>query len=278
MVTDSDKPKIWLLEAFGLSRNVLYHKPKEKDDSELKQAITDILSQPHSSVYGYRRVTAELKRQGIKHNKKKVLRVMKENGLIKKKRKKTKPKTTDSRHRLFRYPNRIKDLKIPDSIWVSDITYLPLVNGDFVYLALIMDQVTRKIVGWSLANSLHRSLCLKALNMALEQNKPPRYHHSDRGVQYCSHEYINRLKINNIIPSMADVGVSVDNPHAEALNGSIKKEEVYRNEYHSMTEARLAIADYIHNYNHYRLHSSLDYRTPIEAEALIEKRSVVSLS
>lgn len=188
--------------------------------------------------------------------------------LLQVRKKRTVPRTTNSNHNFLVYPNEIKYLGIvlPNRVWVSDITYIPT-NKGWCYLALIMDQGSRKIVGWALSTSLHRSLCIEALNMALKDNKPPQYHHSDRGVQYCSYDYIGILKSNNITPSMADTGVSVDNPHAESLNRSIKVEEVYLNYYEDYTDAKVSIAQYILRYNTKRLHSSLGYISPMQFEA-----------
>ena len=131
-----------------------------------------------------------------------------------------------------------------------------------------MDQSSRKVVGWSVSKSLSRRLCIEALDMALSSDEAPEFHHSDRGVQYCSHDYITILKENNITPSMADVGMSVDNPHAEAFNRSFKVEEVYLNCYESFEEAENSIAQYILCYNTKRLHSSIGYMPPVEFETL----------
>jgi transposase InsO family protein len=184
------------------------------------------------------------------------------------KRKFNHPQTTNSRHKLLVYTNEIKLLGsvVPGRVWVSDVTYVWCENK-WIYVAIVMDQSSRKVVGWSVSKSLSRRLCIEALNMALSSNKAPEFHHSDRGVQYCSHDYINILKENNITPSMADVGMSVDNPHAEAFNRSFKVEEVYLNCYESFEEAKNSIARYILCYNTKRLHSSLGYMPPREFEA-----------
>ena len=265
----NDEPIEWLLTAIGLSNNAWYHQKTEPNDDSLRQAILRVLNDPTISFYGYRRVHRELNRRGVKCNHKRVFRLMRAGGPGQRKRQRVKPKTTNSKHNFLVYPNQIKKLREseihPGTIWVADITYISVADK-FAYLALLMDRATRKIVGWSLERSLHRQLCLTALAKALKQYKPPQYHHSDRGVQYCSFEYIKTLKDNQITPSMADVGRSVDNPHAESLNGSIKTEEINRNEYNTMKEAVTAVSDYISNYNHKRLHSALGYLTPAEYE------------
>ncbi len=257
-----------LQEVLELSNNGLHYKAKEKSpETELKQAIETIYLE--SPYYGYPRITKQLQRNGIKANHKKVYRIMGELYLLHFRKNPFKPKTTDSRHNYIVYTDEIKYLGPVTQkgvVWVSDVTYV-WIGQKWCYLALVMDQGTRKIVGWAMSQTLHKELCIGALRMALEHNPPPKYHHSDRGSQYCSHEYIRILKDNTIIPSMADVGVSVDNPHAESLNRSIKVECVYLNCYESFTEAQESIQSYIRVYNTTRLHSSLEFVSPYEYEA-----------
>lgn len=263
-----DVPLVWKLEAVGLSKNAWYYTKKDTMhiDEPIKEQIIGVLSE--ASYYGYRRVTHALIRSGHTYNHKRILRIMKEYNLIQRKRKRYVPCTTNSNHNLLVYPNEVKHLSIyaPNRVWVSDITYIP-VGDTWCYLSLIMDQGSRKIVGWSLQSHMRKELCIEALQMALENNISPQYHHSDRGSQYCSYDYINTLQSNNIIPSMADTGVSVDNPYAESLNRSLKVEEVYMNYYENIEEARICIENYILCYNTKRLHSSLGYVTPYEFEA-----------
>jgi putative transposase len=263
-------PVASLLEACELSNNGWYKKVTEKAEPlVLKARIESVLIE--SPYYGYRRVTAELRSlyedEPINH--KYVRKIMGRYCLLQVRRKKFAPKTTDSRHKFVIYTNEIKDLGpvyVPGLIWVSDVTYI-WIGKKWVYLALVMDQGSRKIVGWCMGMSLHKELCIGALNMALESNKAPVYHHSDRGVQYCSNDHIRILKDNNITPSMADVGMSVDNPYAESLNRSIKVEEVYLHAYESFSEAKESIGKYIEVYNTRRLHSSLGYISPMKFEA-----------
>ena len=232
---------------------------------EIKKKIENVLIE--SPYYGYKRITAQLKKTGESFNHKRIYKIMGEYHLLQVRKSRKVPRTTNSRHNLVVYTNEIKYLGpvLPKWVWVSDITYVWVGTG-FAYLALIMDQAGKKIVGWAMSISLHRELCIEALTMALKENQAPKYHHSDRGVQYCCHEYINILKVNNITPSMADVGVSVDNPYAESLNRSIKVEEVYLHAYESFTEAKDSIEKYIWVYNTRRLHSSLGYMSPVEYE------------
>ncbi len=258
----------------SLSRNGWYHKSKEKkNNTEIKQKIEKVLIE--SPYYGYKRVAAELKNNGEIFNHKRIYKIMGEYHLLQVRKSKKVPRTTNSRHNLTVYTNEIKYLGpvLPKWVWVSDITYVWVGTG-FAYLALIMDQALKKIVGWAMDTTMRRSLCIEALNLALKSNGAPKYHHSDRGVQYCSHDYINILKANNITPSMADVGVSVDNPYAESLNRSIKVEEVYLRAYESFNEAKTAIEKYIWVYNTKRLHSSLGYVSPATYEANYKLTSV----
>lgn len=263
-------PKValsWLLSASGLSRNGWYHKPKGSAESLVdRQQIESILIE--SPYYGYKRVTKQLKKNGHIINHKRVYRIMGECHLLQVRKNKRVPRTTNSRHNLLVYANEVKYLEriSPYQVWVSDVTYV-WIGDRWAYLALVMDQGSRRIVGWRIGPSLHRSLCLGALEMALEEHSAPRFHHSDRGVQYCSYDYINLLKKYQITPSMASVGMSVDNPYAESLNRTIKVEEVYLNAYESLVEAKSSIQAYIEVYNNSRLHSSLGYLSPAEYEA-----------
>lgn len=271
MIQDADDSVClsWMLEALGVSKQGWYYQKKEthkQHDEAIVEQIIDI--QTTYPYYGYRRVTEQLKRDRHIHNHKKILRIMNDYFLIQVPKKRMKPKTTNSNHKLTVYPNEIKWLGpvIPNWVWVADITYIP-VGNDWCYLALIMDQGSRKIVGWSLQHHMRKELCIEALQMALKHHKAPVYHHSDRGSQYCSYDYIDILQEHHITPSMADTGVSVDNPFAESLNRSIKVEEVYLNYYETITHARESISQYILCYNTKRLHSSLGYLTPSEFEA-----------
>jgi transposase InsO family protein len=260
-------PVSWLLEASGISKNGWYHTAVPKPDiCSIKDQIEAVLIE--SPYYGYKRVTKELGNQGVIYNHKRIYKIMGEYHLLQVRKSRKVPHTTNSRHNLLVYANEVQYLGkvLPYHVWVSDVTYV-WIGASWAYLALVMDQGSRKIVGWCLSTSLHRSLCMSALNQALEHNQAPLYHHSDRGVQYCSYDYIAILKQHQITPSMASVGMSVDNPYAESLNRSIKVEEVYRNAYESFAEAQESIGKYIAVYNTKRLHSSLGYVSPMTFEA-----------
>ena len=257
----------WLLEASGLSKNGWYHQPKDKPDTTvIKDKIEAILIE--SPYYGYKRVAKQLQRTGQVINHKRVYKIMGEYHLLQVRKSRKVPHTTNSRHNLLVYANEVQYLGkvVPYQVWVSDVTYV-WIGTSWAYLALVMDQGSRRIVGWCLSPSLHRSLCISALTQALEHNPAPTYHHSDRGVQYCSYDYIDILRQHQVTPSMASVGMSVDNPYAESLNRSIKVEEVYLHAYESFSEAEVSIAKYIEVYNTKRLHSSLGYIPPVEYEA-----------
>ena len=250
-----------------MSRNGWYHKGKDKEDNApAKEKIEAVLLK--SPYYGYKRVAKQLKLEGVSWNHKRVYKIMGEYHLLQVRKSQKVPRTTNSRHNLMVYGNEVQCLGtvLPGWVWVADVTYVWMGSG-WAYLALVMDQASKKIVGWAMSMSLHRSLCIEALNMGLANNHAPRYHHSDRGVQYCSHDYVDILKAKMITPSMAAVGISVDNPYAESLNRSIKVEEVYLHAYESFEEAKESIGKYIKVYNETRLHSSIGYMSPMQFEA-----------
>lgn len=254
------------MEAIRLSRQGWYHHRQEKEDTNvIKEKIETVLIE--SPYYGYKRVTKALQAQGESYNHKRIYKIMGEYYLLQVRKSKKVPHTTNSRHNLLVYANEVQHLGqvLPYHVWVSDVTYV-WIGDKWAYLALIMDQGSRKIVGWHMSLSLHRTLCIEALTRALTEHDAPRYHHSDRGVQYCSYDYIDILKKHDITPSMAAVGMSVDNPYAESLNRSIKVEEVYLHAYESFAEAKASIAKYIEVYNTKRLHSSLGYVSPVQFE------------
>lgn len=219
--------------------------------------------------YGCRRITAELRRQGVIVNHRLVLKIMKESDLL------VRPLlgftiTTDSRHALAVYPNLYQNQwpTAPDRIWVADITYIRLPLG-FVYLAVILDAFSRKVVGWALSKSLEADLVIEAMTMALSERKPAPglIHHSDRGVQYASHAYTDLLKQHGVQISMSRKGNPYDNAVAESFFKTLKKEEVYLSDYQTPEEARRQIRRFINQvYNTERLHSALGYTTPTEFE------------
>jgi putative transposase len=192
--------------------------------------------------------------------------------------KRKKRRTTNSEHDFPRYPNLVQDLDVvrPDQVWVSDITYVRLLN-DFVYLAVIMDVFTRCIRGWHLGRSLDHSLTLTALQRALTDHVPD-VHHSDQGVQYAAIDYTQVLQDANVQISMADVGEAWQNGYAERLIRTIKEEEVDLSAYLDYTDARRQMGRFLDDvYMHKRIHSSLGYLTPAEFEEQWRKEQVPAL-
>lgn len=239
--------------------------PESKEEDKIwKERIEAVLVD--FPYYGSVRVAKELNRRGYSVNKKRIARIMKETGLAQKRRRSW-TKTTNSRHLLPVYPNLVKDIIAdhPKHIWVADITYVRLAKG-FCYVAIILDVFTKKIVGWSVELHMETSLVIEALELAFEGGAPE-YHHSDRGGQYCSYEYTNLLKTNGVKVSMADTGVSVDNPYAESWNRTFKVEEVYLADYETIDDAKESMKHFIEVvYNKKRLHSSIGYKPPEEFE------------
>jgi putative transposase len=234
---------------------------------ELRDAIQKIaLEMP---AYGYRRVTAELRRQGRTVNHKRVLRIMREDNLLCLRRRKF-VVTTDSNHKLPVYPNLARDLKVTglNQLWVADLTYIRL-QFEFVFLAVILDAFSRKVIGWALERTLEATLTIGALKMAIRCGRvqPGLVHHSDRGSQYADSGYTDLLKDQDVEISMSRRGNPYDNAKAESFMKTLKYEEVYRTEYRDLTDARNQIRRFIEDvYNQKRLHSALGYRSPVEFE------------
>jgi putative transposase len=214
-------------------------------------------------------MTEELRRRGWTANHKRVYRLMREDNLLCVRRRKF-VITTDAHHGLPVYPNLARELVLTgrDQLWVADITYIRLLV-EFVYLAVILDAFSRKVVGWALERTLEDELTLQALRMALERRKPAAglVHHSDRGVQYASREYTGLLRAQQICISMSRPGNPYDNARAESFFKTLKYEEVYRQEYRDVAEARASIQRFLEQvYNEKRLHSALGYLPPAEFE------------
>lgn len=266
----------WFLSAIGLSPKCWM--PKDPDD-ESDYWIRDLLIEPvleECPFYGYRKVTKQLQRQGWRINKKKIQRIMRKFTLLKKRRK-SKPRTTNSNHGLPWHPNLIKDImpSFPDHIWASDITYIRLANGTYCYLAGLIDIFTRQMRGWALRGGMSVELILEAWHDALSQHPAPVYHHGDRGSQYCAHAYIAALTRVGTKVSMSAKGESTQNPYIESFWRTLKVEEVYLNEYETMEDARNNIARFIEDvYAKKRLHSSLNYQTPEEFEEAWQKQHI----
>jgi transposase InsO family protein len=243
-------------------------------DRERPDADLDLRSEIQSIAlefpcYGRPRITVELKRRGWKVNHKRVARVMREDNLLCLRRKKF-VTTTDSRHGLPVYPNLAGDMEPTriDELWIADITYIRL-ETEFVYLAVVLDAYSRRAIGWALDRTLEDDLAIAALQMAFEQRGPTKglTHHSDRGVQYASHDYTSVLKDHGVTISMSRKGNPYDNAFCESFMKTLKYEEVHRQEYRDLADARASIERFIEKiYNGKRLHSALNYRPPIEFE------------
>ncbi len=239
-------------------------------DVELRDSIQR-LSLAHRH-YGYRRIAAQLRREGHVVNAKRVLRLMREDNLLCLRAKPFVPRTTMSRHGFALRPNLTRGLGPTglDQIWVADITYVRLGEA-FVYLAVVIDAFSRKVVGWALDDHLEARLALEALDIALLARNPPAQsliHHSDRGVQYACGDYIERLEAREIAISMSRPANPYDNAKAESFMKTLKAEEVNGKAYATLEDARREIGAFIETvYNAERLHSALGYKPPVEFEA-----------
>jgi transposase InsO family protein len=260
-------------QLLGLSRSDYYRTPAAV------AASTDLLSAIDALVlefpgYGYRRVTAQLQRDGWEVNHKRVLRLMRESGLLCRQRRRW-SKTTDSEHGLTIYPNLLPEcgwqrLTAPNEAWVGDLTYIRLAR-EFCYLAVLLDAFSRKVVGWSLSRSLEAGFVISALEQALSSRQPPPgwIHHSDRGVQYACGDYVARVQAAQGRVSMAAKGTPRQNAQAESFIRTLKMEEVYLHDYATFADAQRGIGRFIEEvYDRKRLHSSLGYRPPNEFEEL----------
>jgi putative transposase len=262
-----------LCQISGLSRATYYRYVGEDVDETGDHAVQDAIQTIclRHKYYGYRRVTVSLRRQGIIVNAKKVLRLMREDNLLALRRRPFLVPASGKPESFVIVPNLVRGLcpSAPDQIWVADITYVHLAKA-FAYLAVILDAFSRKAVGWALEPSLNTSVAMAALDQALVLRKPPRgslIHHSDRGVQYASIAYRQRLSEHDVIISMSRPGNPFDNAKAESFMKTLKTEELNARSFKTIDDARTRIDDFIANiYNTERLHSALGYLSPLEFE------------
>jgi transposase InsO family protein len=239
------------------------------DEQAICQALQELAKE--FPRYGYRCMTAALRRLGYQVNHKRVLRLMHTLGLVHPPRKRRVVYTTNSKHGLRVYPNLIRDRQVTqlNQLWVADLTYIHLLE-DFIYLAALLDAYSRRCIGWQLSHRLDSQLALDALNQALAERHPPVgwIHHSDRGVQYASAAYVQRLQQAEAQISMSGKASPLDNAQAESFFKTVKVEEVYLHTYRTFEEAQAHLAHFLEEvYNQKRLHSSLGYLPPTEFEA-----------
>jgi len=259
-------PASVVCDLLGCPRSTFYYAPVvNPEDAALLEAIERLLMR--WPFYGYRRVTAQLKREGWAVGETRVRRLLKQIdhscavGRVR-------VVTTDSDHRLPRYPNRVKGLAItrPNQVWVADITYIRL-GRRFIYLAVILDACTRGLRGWHLSRSLEKELTIAALRMALARHPAPDIHHSDQGAQYACPDYTSLLPATTQI-SMAAVGQPTENGLAERFIRTLKEEHIDHTEYHDFDDAFEQLAHWLEvEYMTERIHSALGYLTPAEFEA-----------
>jgi putative transposase len=257
----------------GLGRSTYYYcfrkksMQAKKEEADLRDRIEKLVVE--FARYGYRRVTYQLRREGYKVNHKRVARMMREHSLQCQVKRRW-VKTTDSDHGYRIYPNLIKGLKVTgrNQVWVADITYIRILTG-FLYLAVVLDLFSRKVIGWAFSEQIDAQLTVAALRMALEERGAVEgcIHHSDRGVQYACHDYVEQLEAAKMRISMARKGNPYDNAAAESFMKTLKYEEVYLWDYHSLEDVKRRIPYFLQEvYNHKRLHSALGYVTPEEFE------------
>ena len=266
-----------LVEIARLSRASYYRwlEPKlsARDDADLRDLIQRLaLKRRHE---GYRRITKRLRDEGLVVNAKRVLRLMRADNLLSLRRKPFVPPTTDSGHKFRILPNLARGLEPTglDQLWVADITYVRL-DEAFVYLAVVVDAFSRKVVGWALDDHLEARLAIEALDMAIAAREPPPglIHHSDRGVQYACGLYAARLDQRGFQRSMSRPGNPYDNAKAESFMKTLKAEEVDGRTYANLEDARRQIGAFIDEiYNADRLHSALGYKSPVAFEAEVRK-------
>ena len=239
------------------------------EETAVRAAIQEVAVE-HNRRYGYRRITAELHHRGMVVNRKRVLRMMQEDNLLAIRTRKF-VRTTDSQHPFEIFLNLAKrmELTAPNQLWVADLTYIRL-QQEFVYMAVVLDAFSRRVVGWALNRSLRSTVAVDALQQAIEDRKPlpGLVHHSDRGVQYASHDYTELLRKHGATCSMSRAGNPYDNARCESFLKTLKQEEIYCREYQDLDDLRRHSSAFIDEYyNRQRLHSALGYLSPEAFEA-----------
>jgi len=262
----------------GLSQSTYYYTPKvprkdrDQADADLRGKMETL--QANYSCWGYRTLRAQLRlRYSLQVNGKRILRVMHKYDLFRQIKRRF-IRTTDSEHAYPVYPNLLKGFEVTDvnQVWVADITYIRILTG-FVFLAVLLDVFSRRIVGWGIAKRIDHRLTLEALRMALRERNPRAglIHHSDQGVQYACTQYVKELKEHEVAISMSAKGNPYDNAYAESFFKTLKNEEVHLWEYESFTDVVERIPEFIEKvYNRKRVHSGIQYLPPEEFEAILQ--------
>ena len=266
-----------MCETAAVSRASYYRNWREREPKEERIALRDAIQRRavKNRHCGYRRITQFLKRDGWVINHKRVLRLMREDNLLSIRRRRF-VVTTESDHAWRVYPNLARRMVVSDinQLWVADITYVRL-QQEFIYLAVILDVYSRRVVGWNMSRQLDSGFAQEALESALRQRRPEPglVHHSDRGVQYACGDYVKRLESCGITISMSRPGNPYDNAWAESFMKTLKVEEVDGRRYRNFDHAKSSVATFIEEvYNQQRLHSALDYRSPMEFETALKNR------
>lgn len=265
----------------GVSRVGFYRHWQEHEPRVEETAVRDLVQQialSHRGNYGYRRITRELHQQGWAVNHKRIARILREDNLLCLRRRRF-LLTTDSNHNLEVYVNLAARMQLTgiDQLWVADLTYIRL-REQFVYLAVILDAFSRRVIGWALDESLQTPLAVAALRRALVLRRPAPglVHHSDRGMQYACREYVGVLEEHGILPSMSRPGNPYDNAKCESFIKTLKQEEIYTREYRDRAELEACLSHFLeHYYNRCRLHSALNYRSPEQFERHLRQSPAV---
>ena len=268
-----------MCETAAVSRASYYRSWRKREPKQEELALRDAIQRLalKDRHCGYRRIREFLKRDGWVVNHKRVLRLMREDNLLSIRRRRF-VVTTDSEHRWRIYPNLARSMVVTaiNQLWVGDITYVRL-QQEFVYLAVLLDVYSRRVIGWSLSRQLDSEFAQEALEMAVKQRRPAAglVHHSDRGVQYACAGYVKRLEAHGITISMSRPGNPYDNAWAESFMKTLMVEEVDGRRYRNFDHAKSCIGGFIEEiYNQQRLHSALQYRSPIEFESALRNDTV----
>ena len=266
----------------GLAKSTYYYRlknePKAKLREETDAKVKDLIDNVHInfSTYGYRKLNKELRRRGVVINEKKIRRIQRKFGLFATQIRKW-IKTTDSKHKFKKYPKLLTpalNITNVNEVWVSDITYVRVKTG-FIFVAIILDLFSRKVIGWAISKRINAELAVNALKMALHNRKPDPgcIHHSDQGVQYCSEDYIELLTEWKFQISMSRKGNPYDNAWAESFMKIMKYEEIYLSEYETYEDVVNRLPHFLEEiYNRKRIHSSIGYLTPEEFEVRFMKQ------